>query len=94
MNNMYPSMNSCAFILECTKGRGRLSGGFPEPSKAAGTYRGELLGLLAIHLILFAINTIKTDISGLAKVLLVRLQTYRQTKYPPNANTPTSSRSS
>jgi hypothetical protein len=68
MNNMYPSMNSCAFILECTKGRGRLSGGSPELLKAAGAYRGELLGLLAIHLILLAINTIKKDISGLAKI--------------------------
>jgi hypothetical protein len=68
MNKMYPSMNSCAFILECTKGQGRLTGGFPELSKAAGAYRGELLGLLAIHLILLAINTIKTDIRGLAKI--------------------------
>ena len=85
MNKMYPSMNSCAFILECPKGRGRLTGGFPEPSKAAGAYRGELLGLLAIHLILLAINTIKPDISGLAKIYSDCLGALGQvTKLPEN----------
>ena len=68
MNKIYPSINSCTFILECTKGQGRLTGGFPELSKVDGAYRGELSGLLAIHLILLAINTIKPDISGLVKI--------------------------
>ena len=51
MNKIYPHMNSCAFILECSKGRGRITGAFSEQAMAACAYRGELLGLLAIHLI-------------------------------------------
>ena len=54
MNKLYPHMNSCSFIIECSKGRGRLTGAFPEKSMAACAYRGELLGLLAIHLILLS----------------------------------------
>ena len=85
MNKIYPSMNSCTFILECTKGQGQLTGSYPELSKAAGAYRGELLGLLAIHLIVLAINTIKQDISGLAKIYSDCLGALGQvTKLPEN----------
>jgi hypothetical protein len=28
MRVLYPNMNSCAFILECTQGRGHLMGAF------------------------------------------------------------------
>ena len=63
-------MNSCAFIMECTQGRGKLVGTFPKQSRAAGAYRGELLGLLAIHLILLAVNTVAPEISGSASVYL------------------------
>ncbi len=38
-----------AFILECTRHQGMLVGLFPEASKAANAFRGELLGLMAIH---------------------------------------------
>jgi hypothetical protein len=30
MKDLYPNMNSCAFILECSRGRGRISGTFLE----------------------------------------------------------------
>ena len=49
---------SAAFILECTEGPGRIVGSFPESSKVANAYRGELLGLMAIHLILLAANKV------------------------------------
>ncbi len=49
MQELYPNMNSCAFILECTQGRGRLTGAFLEQTIAACSYWGELLGLMAIH---------------------------------------------
>ena len=68
MSKMYPDMNSCAFIMECTQGRGKLVGSFPEQSRSAGAYRGELLGLLSIHLILLAVNTVHTNISGSAHI--------------------------
>ena len=61
-------MNSCAFILECTQGRGRLTGAFPEQRIAACAYRGELLGLMAIHLILLSVNRINPTLTGSAHI--------------------------
>lgn len=60
----YPYVCSAAFIFECTKGRGRLVGAFPEHSRAANAYRGELMGLMAVHLILLSVNTILPDLQG------------------------------
>ena len=56
MSKRLSQVNSCAFILECTRGRGRIIGHYPEHSTAACVCRGELLGLLAIHLFLLAAN--------------------------------------
>ena len=38
MKELYPNMNSCAFIFECTKKRGRMTGAFPEQTAEAGSY--------------------------------------------------------
>jgi hypothetical protein len=51
-------------MLECTKGRGRLWCSFPEASRAACSYRGELIGLMVIHLILLAINKVNPGLTG------------------------------
>ena len=64
MRSLYPHMNSCAFILECTQGRGRLTGAFSEQTIAACSYRGELLGLMAIHLILLSVNRVSPTLTG------------------------------
>jgi hypothetical protein len=56
MKDTYPQLNSAAFVFECTKGRGRLWGSFVKHTPYAGSYRGKLLGLMAIHLILRAVN--------------------------------------
>ena len=64
MKELYPDMNSCAFILKCSRGRGRMSGAFSEQTMAACLYQGELLGLLAIHLILLSINKINPTLTG------------------------------
>ena len=56
IKELYPDLCSAAFIMECTKGRGRLVGAFPEQSMAANAYRGELLGLMAVHLLLLGVN--------------------------------------
>ena len=53
-----PELCSAAFILECAEGPGRIVGSFPESSKVANAYRGELLGLMTIHLILLAANNV------------------------------------
>ena len=68
MRSLYPNMNSCAFILECSKGRGRLTGSFSEQTIAACSYRGELLGLMAIHLILLSVNRVNPNLRGSAHI--------------------------
>ena len=68
MKELYPDVNSCAFILECNQGRGRMSGAFAEQTMAACSYRGELLGLLAIHLILLSANEIHPNLTGSVKI--------------------------
>jgi hypothetical protein len=64
MKDLYPNLNSAAFIFECSKGRGRLIGSLVEKTPEAGSYRGELLGLMAIHLILLAVNECRQDLGG------------------------------
>ncbi len=84
IRQLYPHLCSAAFILECSYARGRLVGLFKEASKAANAYRGELLGLMAIHLILVSINRVHKSLSGSAKVVsncLGALQ--RVTNLPP-----------
>ena len=57
IKELFPNVNLAAFVLVCSKGRGRLIGTFPEQTMAACAYRGKLLGLLAIHLLLLSIST-------------------------------------
>jgi hypothetical protein len=68
IRELYPDMCSCAFILECSQGRGRIFGSFAENSSRACAYRGELLGLMAIHLILLAANKLVPDLPGLVQI--------------------------
>jgi hypothetical protein len=62
---LYPNLCSAAFVLECSHGSGRLNGLFKEASKATNTYRGELLGLMAINLILFSVSGYTTHSAGM-----------------------------
>jgi len=64
----YPELCSTAFVLECNKGRGRLAGAFAEASVAANAYRGELLGLMAVYLLLLAVETVSPGLSGSAAI--------------------------
>jgi hypothetical protein len=63
-----PHLCSAALILECTKGRGRLVLSLSEPSKQANAYRGELLGLMAVHLILLAVNKVHPTLPGSVQI--------------------------
>jgi hypothetical protein len=56
IRELYPNLCSAVFVLECSKGRGRVVGSFSEALLVANAYRGELLGLMAIHLILLSVN--------------------------------------
>ena len=57
-----------AFILECTRHQGMLVGSFPEASKVVNAFQGELLGLMAIHLLLLAVNTVSPGLTGRVKI--------------------------
>ena len=52
---LYPDIWSAGFVLEYSKVQKKF-GSFPEQSVAAGDYQGELLGLMAIHLILLEVK--------------------------------------
>jgi hypothetical protein len=56
MKMMFPTISSAAFVFECSRRRGCNIGSFVEHSPDAGSYRGELLGLMAIHLILKGVH--------------------------------------
>lgn len=64
IKQVHPDLCATAFILECSKGRGRMVGSFAEASSAANAYRGELLGLMQVHLILLAVQKTAPDLSG------------------------------
>ena len=65
----YPDLCSAEFVLECTKGLGRMIGLFSESSQVANAYRGELLGLMAIHLILLSVDRIHGAIARNVEVV-------------------------
>ena len=64
MPTAVPGACSAAFILECSRGRGTITGSFVERSPTACAYRGELMGLMAIHLILEGVNRISPGLPG------------------------------
>lgn len=59
-----PELCATAFIMECTKGRGKMICSFAEQSSVANAYRGELLGLMQIHLILLAVQKTTPELQG------------------------------
>ena len=64
IRELYPNLCSAALIFECTRGRGRLVVSFAEKSSSANAYHGELLGLMAVHLILLAVHTVHPELKG------------------------------
>jgi hypothetical protein len=64
----YHDLCLVAFVLECMQGQGHAINAFPEASAAANVYWGELLGLMAVHLLLLAVNTVSPGLSGRVKI--------------------------
>ena len=56
MQELMPHLCSAAFILECSEENGMSVEDFTGPSSVAKAYTGELLGLMANHLILLSVN--------------------------------------
>jgi hypothetical protein len=64
IKQLHPELCSAAIILECQKSGGLLTLSFAEGSRYANTYRGELLGLMAIHLLLLSFNRVWPELQG------------------------------
>ena len=58
-----PHLCSTVFILVCSMGLGVITGSFTEFSLVALSFRGELLGLMAIHLILLALHEVAGELT-------------------------------
>ena len=89
IRELHPHLCSAAFILECTKGRGKIIGHFSEASLAANAYRGELLGLMSIHLILLSVNKIHPNLQGEVDIVSDCLGALRRVSDLPSYKIPT-----
>ncbi len=69
MKEVYPNLSSAAFVFKCSKGQGQLKGTLVETTPDVGSYRGELHGLMAIHLILRGVHEFRPGLSGSVHIL-------------------------
>jgi hypothetical protein len=69
MKEVHLNLNSAAFVFECSEGRGRLMGTFIEATTNVGSYREELLGLMAIHLLLHGVHEVRPGLVGSVHIL-------------------------
>ena len=76
-------MCSTDFVFVCTNGTSRLIGLFPETNVLANAYRGDLLGLMAIHFILQSINEMTPSLSGLVTIISDCLGAIGRVKHLP-----------
>jgi hypothetical protein len=83
IREIYPNLCLAAFVLECSKGWGRVFGSFLEALLVANAYRGELLGLMAIHLILLSVNKFNPTLSGSVEVVSDCLGALKRVTYLP-----------
>jgi hypothetical protein len=90
MRDLYPNINSAAVVLECTKKRGRVWCSFPKVSCVACSYSSELVGLMAIHLILFAINEVDPGLTGYIYIYSDCLGALEKVKNLPPSKVPSS----
>ena len=89
MKQMYPNISSAAFIFECSRGRGRIIGYFVEHLPDAGSYRGELLGLMAIHLVLRGVYEFSKAIGGSVQIISDCMRALNKVENMPPYQIPT-----
>ncbi len=68
MPDLRKGLCSTAFFFECKAGRGRLVGSFAEFLASADAYRGEFLGLMAIHLVLRGVAELHPNLGGTVSI--------------------------
>jgi hypothetical protein len=83
IRELFPNLYSAAFVLKCSKGRGRVVGLFSEALLVANAYRGELLGLMATHLILLSVNKIHWMLARSVEIVLDCIGALKQVTYLP-----------
>jgi hypothetical protein len=83
IRELYPNLCSTAFVLECSSGCGRVCGSFSETLLLANAYQGELLGPLAVHLILLSMNKICPQLSGSVEIISDCLGALKRVSYLP-----------
>jgi hypothetical protein len=64
IRQLHPELCSAAMIMECQTTRNRIVVSFSEQCKQANAYRGELLGLMAIHLLLLSFDKVWPELDG------------------------------
>jgi hypothetical protein len=64
IKQIHPELCFAAVILECQKSGGLITLSFAEGSRYANAYRSELLGLMAIHLLLLSFNKVWPELEG------------------------------
>ncbi len=85
---LFPNLCSAAFVLKCSAGCGRIIGSFSKSLHVANAYRGKLLGLMAIHLILQSINEIHRNLSGSVEIVSNCLGALNRVTYHPTYRIP------
>ena len=68
IRELLPDFCLACLVLECTQERGRLIVIFSQHSAAANAYRGELFGLMTIHLLLLSVHRISPALQGSVKI--------------------------
>jgi hypothetical protein len=64
IKQVHPELCTNAFINECLRGHGRMMGSFAEASSTANVHRGDLIGLVQVHLILLAVQCTAPALKG------------------------------
>ncbi len=94
IHELYPNLCSAAFVIECAKGCGRIAGSFLERLDVANAYRGELLRLMAIHLILPSVNTVHPKLKGGVEIISGYLGALNRVSFLPPYRIPSRCRHS
>ena len=68
IREMLPDFCSACLVLECTQVCDRIIFTLAEHSAAANAYKGELIGLMAIHLLHLSVHRISPALQGSVKI--------------------------
>jgi hypothetical protein len=74
IKQVHPELCAYAFIMECSRGHKCMMWSFVKASIAANAYRGELLGLMQVHLILLAVQCTDPALEGKLSSTLIALE--------------------